>query len=74
MRRLVSKTDSSVVRSAPSFGNNPPMEILPRDLDEERPPICAACGVTMVPAELSAQGSRAGDWVCLECEESGELE
>lgn len=50
------------------------MEILPRDLDEERPPICAACGVTMVPAELSAQGSRAGDWVCLECEESGELE
>ena len=37
-------------------------------LSEDEPPICA-CGVTMVPAELSAQGA-AGDWVCLECEET----
>jgi hypothetical protein len=27
------------------------------------------CGVTMVPAALSATGETAGDWVCLECEE-----
>jgi hypothetical protein len=38
---------------------------------DERPPICAACGVTMVPAELSAWDA-AGDWVCLECEETGD--
>ena len=36
-------------------------------LSEDEPPICI-CGVTMVPAELSAHGA-AGDWVCLECEE-----
>jgi hypothetical protein len=35
----------------------------------DRPPICPACGVTMVPAELSAADARRlGDWVCLECE------
>ena len=39
---------------------------------DERAPLCPACGVTMVPAELSAHGARAGDWVCLECEEIGE--
>ena len=43
---------------------------------EERPPICPVCGVTMVPAELSADDALAGDWlagdwVCLECEETG---
>jgi hypothetical protein len=43
--------------------------------EEERPPICPACGVTMVPAALSARaaddpGDPAGDWVCLECEET----
>lgn len=39
-------------------------------MDDERPPICPACGVTMVPAALSAHDERAdGDWVCLECEE-----
>ncbi len=41
--------------------------------DEERPPICPTCGVTMVPAELSAEeDARDRDWICLECEESGE--
>jgi PAS domain S-box-containing protein len=38
---------------------------------DDRPPICPVCGVTMVPAELSERHTR-GDWVCLECEESGE--
>jgi hypothetical protein len=28
------------------------------------------CGVTLVPAELSARGHTGGDWVCLECEET----
>jgi hypothetical protein len=35
----------------------------------EEPPICPVCGVTMVPAELSARPGGDGDWVCLECEE-----
>jgi hypothetical protein len=43
-------------------------------MDDDRPPICPTCGVTMVPATLSASGLRIGDWVCLECEESGEPE
>jgi hypothetical protein len=37
--------------------------------DDDRPPICPRCGVTMVPAALSAYDKREGDWVCLECEE-----
>jgi len=41
-------------------------------VDDERPPICPTCGVTMVAAELSAIGARDRDWVCLECEETGE--
>jgi hypothetical protein len=41
---------------------------------EERPPICSACGVTMVPAELSARTPRDRDWICLECEETDELD
>jgi hypothetical protein len=36
---------------------------------DDRPPICPRCGVTMVPAALSADDNREGDWVCLECEE-----
>ena len=40
--------------------------------DDDRPPICPACGVTMVPAALSAREAPAGPWICLECEESGE--
>jgi hypothetical protein len=40
-------------------------------VDDERPPICPACGVTMVPAALGAE-PRHGDWICLECEETGE--
>jgi hypothetical protein len=40
--------------------------------DEDRPPICPRCGVTMVPAALSADDGHDGEWVCLECEELGE--
>jgi len=43
-------------------------------MDDERPPICPACGVTMVPAALSATSDGARDWVCAECEESDEPE
>jgi len=39
---------------------------------DDDPPICPACGVTMVPAELSAADSRGVEWVCLECEETGD--
>jgi transposase len=42
------------------------------DDDEDRPPICPRCGVTMVPATLSAEDVRDREWVCLECEELGE--
>jgi tRNA(Ile2) C34 agmatinyltransferase TiaS len=42
--------------------------------DDNRPPICPRCGVTMVPAALSAGDKREGDWVCLECEELDERE
>ena len=41
---------------------------------EERPLICPVCGVTMVPAALSAREGRGGDWICLECEETGDPE
>ena len=41
-------------------------------MDDERAPICPVCGVTMVPADLSARDDHTGDWVCLECEETGE--
>jgi hypothetical protein len=41
-------------------------------VDDEQPPICPTCGVTMVPAALSARAGCAGDWVCVECEENGE--
>jgi len=41
-------------------------------VDDERPPICPICGVTMVAAELSVRMDRTGEWVCLECEEMGE--
>ena len=37
--------------------------------DEEHPPICPACGVTMVPAALSARERRGEVWICVECEE-----
>ena len=42
--------------------------------DGDRPPICPRCGVTMVPAALSADDNHEGDWVCLECEELDEDE
>ena len=41
-------------------------------MDDDRPPICPVCGVTMVPAELSAAKDGERDWVCLECEETGD--
>jgi transposase len=41
-------------------------------MDDERPTICPVCGVTMVPAALSARPARDGEWVCLECEETAE--
>ena len=44
------------------------------DMDDERPPICPVCGVTMIPAELSAREIPAGDWICSECEETSEPE
>ena len=42
------------------------------DEDDDRPPICPRCGVTMVPAALSAEPDHDADWVCLECEELDE--
>ena len=39
---------------------------------DDRPPICPRCGVTMVPAALSADENHEGEWVCLECEELDE--
>jgi len=42
--------------------------------DDERPPICPRCGVTLVPAALSADDKHESDWVCLECEELDEDE
>ena len=46
-------------------------------MHDDRPPICPVCGVTMVPAELSAsdaESDRERDWVCLECEETGDAD
>jgi hypothetical protein len=41
-------------------------------VDDERAPICPVCGVTMVPAALSARKVRDDEWICLECEETAE--
>ena len=41
-------------------------------MEDDGPPICPTCGVTMVPAALSAREVKPGDWICLECEASGE--
>jgi hypothetical protein len=41
------------------------------ELGDDGPPICPVCGVTMVPSELSERDAPEGDWVCLECEETG---
>jgi hypothetical protein len=43
-------------------------------MDDERPPICPVCGVTMIPAELSGLDEHSGDWICAECEETRESE
>jgi hypothetical protein len=53
---------------------DPPSSLHTADVDDERPPICPVCGVTMVPAALSAREVRAGDWICLECEETSDSE
>jgi hypothetical protein len=37
--------------------------------DDDRPPICPGCGVTLVPARLSADDKHEGECVGLECEE-----
>lgn len=42
------------------------------EANDQQPPICPTCGVTMVPAVLSARTEYTGEWVCLECEELGE--
>ena len=39
---------------------------------DDRPPICPRCGVTMVPAVLSAEPDNDEEWACLECEELDE--
>ena len=58
----------------PGVMPRPGVEIRPilTGVDDLRPPICPACGVTMVPAELSELTADGRDWVCLECEETGE--
>jgi len=43
-------------------------------MDDDRPPICPVCGVTMVPAALSAREPQRGEWICLECEETAETD
>ena len=43
-------------------------------MDDERASICPVCGVTMLPAALNAGNPRSGDWICVECEETGESE
>lgn len=43
-------------------------------MDDHEPPICPVCGVTLVPAALSARESADDEWVCVECEESGEAD
>ena len=42
--------------------------------DDNRPPICPRCGVTMLPAALGADDNHEGDWVCAEFEELDEDE
>jgi len=43
-------------------------------MDDDRPPICPKCGVTMVPPALSERDRPDDAWVCLECEETGDSE
>lgn len=45
-----------------------------RDMNDDRAPICPTCGVTMLPAELSAHDASKAEWVCVECEETGDPE
>ena len=50
------------------------MSVMPTLPDDDRPPICPRCGVTMVAAELSAHARPTADWVCLECEETADAD
>jgi tRNA(Ile2) C34 agmatinyltransferase TiaS len=38
--------------------------VLTVGMEDDRPPICPACGVTMLPSE-----QRPDEWVCAECED-----
>jgi len=40
--------------------------------EDDRAPICPVCGVTMLPAALSARAGQDDEWICVECEELGE--
>jgi tRNA(Ile2) C34 agmatinyltransferase TiaS len=57
----------------PAFGERRALSSL-AVREDDRPPICPRCGVTMVPAALSAGDADDRDWVCLECEELDEPE
>jgi hypothetical protein len=67
-----------VQRAHPAASEGPVASLRPGDTHgvdrDNRPPICPRCGVTMVPAALSAGDKQEGDWVCLECEELDEDE
>jgi hypothetical protein len=43
-------------------------------MDDDRPPICPRCGVTMLPGALSAVDPPSDAWICVECEELAEPE
>jgi hypothetical protein len=58
-------------------GSSPIIRSLPTESvhsADDQPPICPTCGVTMVPAALSANEDPESEWVCLECEELAEGE
>ena len=64
------------MRTLPEQGSHIGVLVIRSDHRDEhdQPPICPRCGVTMVPAALSADQRDDEDWVCLECEELGELQ
>ena len=64
--RALTDADSPGHRESPETRDAQGMD------EDDRPPICLRCGVTMVPAALSADDVHEGYWVCLECEELGE--
>ena len=68
MRKLIASAESSGLQAIELEVSNAHTS----GVDDERAPICPTCGVTMVPAALSAQEPHDRDWVCLECEETAE--